>query len=47
MKEYQLHAMFEAYIRNHSNGMLGYMPICAAGKNCSILHYTKNDTDID
>jgi Xaa-Pro aminopeptidase len=52
MKEYQMHAIFAgntfnyntiiAYIRNHSNGLLGYMPICAAGKNCSVLHYTDN-----
>lgn len=42
-----MRAIFEAYVRNHSNGFLGYMPICACGKNGSILHYTLNTTEIE
>lgn len=46
MKEYQMRAIFEAYIRNHSNGLLAYPAICCAGKNGATLHYIKNDSDI-
>ena len=43
MKEYQLSAMFMAYIKNHSDGLYGYSPICAAGCNAAVLHYINND----
>lgn len=43
MKEYQLSAMFIAYVKNHSAGLFGYGPICAGGSNAAVLHYINND----
>lgn len=46
MKEYQMRAIFEAYIKNHCNGLLGYSAICCSGENGATLHYINNDGDI-
>lgn len=47
MKEYQLSAMFIAYIKNHSAGLFGYGPICAGGTNAAVLHYINNDKTLE
>lgn len=41
-----MRAIFEAYIKNHSNGLLAYPSICASGCNASYLHYVKNDDTV-
>lgn len=41
-----MRAIFESYIRNHSNGLLAYPAICGSGCNGAILHYVNNDKEI-
>ncbi|KAL0212624.1 hypothetical protein RCL1_006250 [Eukaryota sp. TZLM3-RCL] len=47
MKEYQVHALFEGTIMNEGCKNPSFMPIAAAGRNASILHYVKNDKVIE
>lgn len=45
--ESDMHALFIYKALEMKAKIQAYSPIFAAGKNCSILHYTKNDSPID
>ncbi|KAL0225670.1 hypothetical protein P9112_012994 [Eukaryota sp. TZLM1-RC] len=46
MKEFHVQALFEGAIMMEGSRNPSFMPICAAGKNSSTLHYVDNDKTI-
>lgn len=48
MKEHQLSAIFYSTVAAlNKGGDWAYFPICCSGEDCAILHYHKNDKDIE
>ncbi|MGL4742410.1 MAG: aminopeptidase P family protein [Sarcina sp.] len=46
MKEYELEAYFDFYVKQHGANDFAFKTIAAAGKNASVLHYHENNSEM-